>query len=348
MNEGMVKSKVYDTPEKIFRGACIYDYIYFIESFFFYYKEGIYYKQIKDDLFKYFNTGKIDHIQNNLNQLTKQKLKNLYNLNSNKLLQGNSTFLGGAPRKPFGLTINVNSSSNSSSNSSKTNRSFIVNENQGSPKSQRSNFGLNASFLSLQNTPPRPVNLFENPNLNLPKQYFKQVFSNKNYTNIKSNGKQSNMMVSPDNNFYFKKYSSKQPAQTKRNLENECIVYAYLRENEQQFLENSTCFVNCYTNGILLRNGGKSLELMLKENTFTFKEEYFQQFFYKLHKLHKLLVTHNDLHVGNVVGESNIRFVDFGLATIHPPQVFNADFLQTIHDAFIGLFFALCRKYKIH
>lgn len=86
---------------------------------------------------------------------------------------------------------------------------------------------------------------------------------------------------------------------------------------------------------------------MLKENTFTFSIVYFQQFFNKLHELHKLLVTHNDLHVGNVVGVFDVRFIDFGLAEIHSPEVFDENFLQLIHDAFSGIFFALCSKYGI-
>jgi tRNA A-37 threonylcarbamoyl transferase component Bud32 len=144
-----------------------------------------------------------------------------------------------------------------------------------------------------------------------------------------------------------KKYSSKQPAQTKKNLENECRVYAYLRNTSPEFLENCTCFVNCFTDGILLKNGGNSLEQMLKENTFTFSIVYFQQFFNKLHELHKLLVTHNDLHVGNVVGVFDVRFIDFGLANIHPQQVFDEEFLEMIRLAFSGIFFALCSKYGI-
>jgi len=37
----MIKSKVYNTPENIFRGQCIYDYIYFIKSFFLLYERYI-------------------------------------------------------------------------------------------------------------------------------------------------------------------------------------------------------------------------------------------------------------------------------------------------------------------
>jgi len=346
MDQGMIESKVYNTPENIFRGQCIYDYIYFIKSFFFYYMKGIYYKQINDDLFKYFNEGNINVFNlNNTNSKTRNKLKHLFASNSNKLLQGNNPFSGGAPKKPPALIL-LSNNNNSNSSLGKTSRNSA---NSSSSKRNQPNSDLDLRFLSLHTTPPFSTQkLFENPNLNLPNQYFKNLFNKKNFKNISSAGKQSNMMVSPDNNFYFKQYSSKQPVQTKRNLENECKVYAYLKEKNLNFIENCTCFVNCYTNGILLRNGGKSLELMLKENTFTLRKEYFKLFFYKLHELHKLLVTHNDLHVGNVVGYDYVFFIDFGLATIHPPQVFNADFLQTIHDAFSGLFFALCIKYNIH
>jgi hypothetical protein len=359
--EGMIRrNKAYDSPEKIFRGACIYDYIFFIESFFFYYENGIYYKQIKDDLFTYFTTGNISVFKlSNSNTNTNQRLKNLYESNKNRLLQGNNAFSGGGPKpkRPPGLsmiTINKNSV-NSNINlglSAKTPRSYN-NTNLGlSAKTPRSynntNLGLSASFLSLQNTPPRPPqNLFNQENLNLGNEYSKSVFNTHDFRNISTSGKQSNMMVNSDNEFYFKKFSSKQPAQTKRNLENECRVYAYLRKTSPEFIEDSTCFVNCYRNGILLRNGGSSLKEMLKSGTFRFIKQYFDIFFLILFQLHKLLVTHNDLHVGNVVGVSDIRLIDFGLANIHPQQVFDEEFLEMIRLAFSGIFFALCSKYGI-
>jgi hypothetical protein len=293
----------------------------------------------------------------------------LFKSNSIRLLQGDNAYnalFGGAPKKiPPRLSLRVITENDSSaktprSNSNtnfrlpvKTPRSNSNNTNlELSAKTPRSNsnknLGLSASFLSLQSTPPPPTqNLFENQNLNLSNQYSKESFNKKNFINISSAGKQSNMMVSSDKNYYFKKYSSKDPAQTKKNLENECRVYAYLGGKNLVFLANCTCFVNCFTNGILLKNGGNSLEQMLNENTFTFSEDYFKQFFYKLHELHKLLVTHNDLHVGNVVGYVNVLFIDFGLATIYPLEVLDENFLQLIYDAFSGLFFALCTKYEI-
>ena len=259
--EGMIRNKAYDSPEKIFRGACIYDYIYFIKSFFNYYKKGIYYKRIKDDLFSYFTSGNPNVFNlSNSNTNTKQRLANLYKSNKNRLLQGNNTFSGGGPKKPPVLMITKNDNSDNSN----TNLRLSVNTprsnsntNLGlSAKTPRSNINLSASFLSLQNTPPpRPTqNLFKNQTLNLSNQYSKESFNKKNFTNISSAGKQSNMMVSEDKKFYFKKYSSRQPAQTKKNLENECRVYAYLREKNLVFLENCTCFVNCFTDGILLIN----------------------------------------------------------------------------------------------
>ena len=38
--EGITLNRAYDTPEKIFKSECIYDYIYFIRSFFSYYNEN--------------------------------------------------------------------------------------------------------------------------------------------------------------------------------------------------------------------------------------------------------------------------------------------------------------------
>jgi hypothetical protein len=261
--------EAFGTPEKKFKGACIYDYTYFIKSFFHYYNGGVNNEKIKKDLLNYFIYGKIDNFENFLNNTTKNNLKKLFNSNKIRLLQGNKELWGGAP-------INFNSS------------------------------------------------------LFIP---------------IKSNGKQSNMMISPKKSLYFKKFSVKQSEETKKNLENECEVYSYLREKDQKFIENSTFFVECYENGILLKNGGNSLKKMLKANTFYFVKDYFDQFFLKLYQLHNLLVTHNDLHVGNVVGSDIAHFIDFGLAEIHPVEVLDLNFLRKIYNAFSGLFLALFNKY---
>ena len=168
----MIRNKAYDSPEKIFRGACIYDYIYFIKSFFNYYEEGKYYKQINGDLFSYFTSGNpnVFNLSNtNTNTNTKQRLANLYKSNKNRLLQGDNAFSGGAPKKPPGLSVITKNDSSGNSNtdlglSAKTPRSNS-NTNLGlSPKTPRSNINLSASFLSLQNTPP-PLptqNLFKN------------------------------------------------------------------------------------------------------------------------------------------------------------------------------------------
>lgn len=157
----------------------------------------------------------------------------MYRSNKNRLLQGNNALSGGAPKKYPGLSVITKNVS-----SVKTSRSNSNINLELSAKKTRSNINLSASFLSLQNTPPpHPTqNLFENTNLNLPNQYSKISFNKKNFKNKFSTGKQSNMMVSLDNTFYFKKYSSKQPTQTKKNLENECRVYAYLRNTSPEFL----------------------------------------------------------------------------------------------------------------
>jgi hypothetical protein len=342
-------NSAYDTPENIFRFNCIYDYIYFIRTFFLYYNEN---DQIKEDLFKYFLTGNISvfNLSNsNSNRLTKEILKKLYKSNKNKLLQGSSerNLFGGAPKKILSLIVPNRNNENSSLG--KTPRSNNENSSLGkTPRSNRLNFS--ASFLSLKNTPPQSgENLFKEENLFLNK-YSTNVFktNNHHFRSISTSGQQSNMMISPDNKFYFKKYSSKQPAQTKKHLENECRVYTYLRDISPDFLENCTCFVNCFKNGILLKNGGSSLEEMLKKKTFIFNKEFFNQFFFKLYSLHQLLVTLGDFHVGNVVGYYEIRFIDLGHADIHPPGVYDDDFLKMIHQAFSGLFFALCAKYNIN
>jgi hypothetical protein len=341
-------NSAYNTPEKNFKSECIFDYIYFIRTFFSYSNNE---KDIKEDLYKYFNNGNISvfNLNNsNSNRKIKNNLEKLYKSNGNKLLQSHNErnlFAGGAP-KPLGLSVITRNDNENSTPRSNSRNNNVLN----TPRSNsRNNVLLNTSFLSLQNTPPRPaVNLFNQQNLNLPNQNSKNVFKTNDFKIIFTAGKQSNMMVSSDNEFYFKKYSSKQPAQTKKHLENECRVYAYLRDTNLEFLKNCTCFVNCFKNGILLRNGGSSLEEMLKQKNFIFNKKYFDQFFSKLYLLHRLLVTFNDLHIGNVVGYSDIRFIDLGLAKIHPPEVFDDNFLQMIHVAFSGLFFALCAKYNIN
>ena len=195
--------------------------IYFIKSFFNYYEKGIYYKRINDDLFSYFTSGNpnVFNLSNtNTNSKIRNKLKNLFKSNSNRLLQGDNALSGRAlkQKKPPGLSVITENTPRSNSNTNLGNS----NTNLGlSAKTSRSNINLSASFLSLQSTPPpRPTqNLFENQNLNLSNQYSKESFNKKkNFRNISSAGKQSNMMVSSDNNFYFKKYSSRQPAQTKK------------------------------------------------------------------------------------------------------------------------------------
>jgi len=219
----MVHSQAYGSLENSFRGACIYDYIYFIKSFFYYYEKGKYRDKVGSDLFTYFTLGDITvfNLSSNTNSNTIQKLKNLFTSNKDRLLQGDNPFSGGAPKKiPPPLSLNESNSNNSLGK--KTPRTNNANSpNRPSSKRSLNSELLSESFLSLKNTPPHPQqNQFQNAKLKLSNNYSKNEFSKINFKNIVTSGKQSNMMVSSDYNYYFKKYSSKQPAQTKKNLEN--------------------------------------------------------------------------------------------------------------------------------
>jgi hypothetical protein len=184
--------------KKKFLELLVYDYTYFIKSFFNYYEKGIYYIRIKDDLISYFTSGNPNFF-NLSNTNTEKKLANLYKSNKNRLLQGDNTFSGGAPKKKLaGLSVITK---NDSSVSSNTNLGLSAKTHGNN---SNTNLGLSASFLSLQNTPPRPTqNLFNQENLNLENQYSKSVFQINGFKNISTSGKQSNMMVSSDNQLYF-------------------------------------------------------------------------------------------------------------------------------------------------
>jgi hypothetical protein len=169
-----------------------------------------------------------------------------------------------------------------------------------------------------------------------------------NFAIIKTSGQQSNMMVSSNRTEFFK--TSLLNANKKKQLENECRVYLHLEQVNSSFLRDSTCFLGCYSDGILLRNGGLSLMKLLKEPQKVVFPNLLgnlqQQFFPKLLDLHCSGVSHNDLHCDNIVGfdKNDTRFIDFGLAKTCQSGI-NINFLQRLNIVFEKIFFAFAQKY---
>jgi len=170
------------------------------------------------------------------------------------------------------------------------------------------------------------------------------------FVNVKTDGEQSNMMKSENGKQYFKTLSLHNSSK-KRQFDNECRVYLYLQQVNPYFLRDSTCFVACYSDGILLSDGGMSLSQLLKSNRFNKEnlKQNLQQFFPKLLDLHCSGVSHNDLHLHNVVGfdkRNNVRFIDFGLAITCRGEI-NIIFLRRLNNVFTKIFFAFARKYGL-
>jgi hypothetical protein len=169
------------------------------------------------------------------------------------------------------------------------------------------------------------------------------------FVNVKTDGEQSNMMRSKNGEEFFKKLSL-DTLLKKRQFDNECRVYLHLQQVNPDFLRDSTCFLACYSDGILLSDGGMSLSQLLKvrHNKENLKRN-LQQFFPKLLDLHCSGVSHNDSHLHNVVGfdkSNNVRFIDFGLAQTCLSGI-NIDFLQRLNNVFTKIFFAFARKYQL-
>jgi hypothetical protein len=172
----------------------------------------------------------------------------------------------------------------------------------------------------------------------------------KDFVNIKTAGEQSNMMKSKNGKQFFKTLSLHNSSK-KRQFENECRVYSHLQQVNPHFLRDSTCFLACYSDGILLSDGGMSLSQLLESNRFNQEnlKRNLQQFFPKVLVLHCSGVSHNDLHCHNVVGfdkSNDVRFIDFGLAKTCQRGI-NTDFLERLNNVFTKIFFAFARKYGL-
>ena len=317
-----------------FRQKCIFDYTFFIATFFRlldspnkrkYSSDAIkfimnylYFKKIEEDL--------------PLSNINRNNLQSLLTSYGGDLLTGQYFYLekaGGAPKKSL-LSVNLTGISHNNE---------ITNRNRRSPNSNTSTIVLGSKNSSLSS------NSFE---LRYP-----NTFNNTNYDSFnESTGVQSTMKVNTKNNpsYYFKTIDSKNPAGSLNALKNECKIFEYLNQKNQSFLDNCTCFFKCFKNGILLRNGGIVLSSQLQSKTFVFNEQNIKNlfnFFSILLELHKLLITHNDLKVDNIVGfdRNNVRIIDFGQSEIHLEEYYDESFFNHINRVFKVIFFALLRKY---
>jgi hypothetical protein len=331
--------------ERSFFVKCINDYVHFITSFYNLMLSTEQSKEVKDILYIYFVEGKFEHDLFSSPEI----LKNFFNRNGNKLKEINrlqSLFITNRMQAEVEQPTKKRSSNSSSTNNndserSPPERSIFQRRLRGRPA-----LSSIVSYNNNDNLSPVPTTLIDNS--------YRKFNQLSNFTNIKTSGQQSNMMVSSNGNFFFKTLKSWDLSK-RRQFKNECRIYRHLQERKPLFLKNSTCFVECYSDGILLKNGGLSLYHLLKikkkkSNTFNSKQlnPILQQFFSKVLELQLSGVTHNDLHCDNVVGfdRHDLRFIDFGLAKTCE-VVLNMDFLVRLNKVFEEIFFYFARRYQL-
>jgi hypothetical protein len=326
---------------------CINDYVHFILSFYYLTLSEDQYKEVKNILYTYFLEGKFDVA---LFSSPPQILKNFHNTYGNKL---------SAINKMESLMIN-NKMKALVDKSKKRNLSnfFPTNENGPDPNSPKLTLLQKRQLKAQLASPALKWNVVEgkqNDNSSpQPTKLLRQDFGPfnrlSNFREIKTSGQQSNMMVSANGNLFFKTLKSQKLSKIKQ-FENECRVYGHLKETNPLFLQNSTCFVACYSDGILLKNGGLSLHELLQEPRSVNPGQLrinLQQFFPKLLQLQLCGVSHDDLHCGNVVGfdRDDLRFIDFGLAKTCQ-QSPNGNFLERLNMVFREIFFSFATKYEL-
>ena len=244
-------------------------------------------------------------------------------------------------RKIMKLSLKLNNSANSASeslgNSSRSNEeqwsrlSFSSNNTKKLNKSNNDKESLNSKnntrdLFSMSSLGSNGEQLPSNSTLNLNTS----IFSKKN----NSSGAMSTILMSPNGFHLFKQPKNQR---NKRAFSNECKVYSHLEQKDPTFVDKCTCFIKCYPNGILLKNGGFSLKQMIESKP----PSNFQKLFKNILDLHMLRVVHNDLHCGNIVGD-DYRFIDFGLAKICPPRIhIDINFLKNINIFFQNFFNSL-------
>lgn len=163
-------------------------------------------------------------------------------------------------------------------------------------------------------------------------------FNNKEFEKSQKNntsGAMSRILVSPDGTLLFKQLK---PGYKKYHS-NECQVYNLLQEISTQYIDERTCFIRCYKNGILLIYGGISLYKMIKERKIP-NISWFELLFTNIKILHLVGIAHNDLHCKNIVGDGAF-LIDFGLAKISNTDIDEdtGKFLSFIDKFFLNFFF---------
>jgi len=163
-------------------------------------------------------------------------------------------------------------------------------------------------------------------------------FNNKQFEKKPKNntsGAMSRILVSPDGSQLFKQLK---PGYKKYHS-NECQVYNLLQEISPQYIDERTCFIRCYKNGILLRYGGISLYQMIKEKKIP-NISWFKRLFTNIKLIHLGGIAHNDLDCKNIVGNGAF-LIDFGLAKISDTDIDEdtKTFLNTIYNFFFNFFF---------
>ena len=318
-----------------FEGRCINDYVQFLLSFYDTMLTPEYYIELKNILYSYITEGRFNAELNS--SKNSNNLKNFFTTNGSKFLD--------FPMLAEFHKRNKNNVSNTKSFSlaAQSNSQMEENDNRFSSFARGREHKMPKGVILYQNNDitPRTRLLPALPSFN----------KRKNFRNIRTAGEQSNMMVSSNGNFFFKAFSALDLLK-KRQFENECRVYLYLQKKNPVFIRNSTCLVACYSDGILLRNRGISLEQLLKSRqqlNLEILRQNLLQFFPKVLELHCSGVSHNDLHCHNVVGfdkSNDVRLIDFGLAKTCRDTI-NTGFLRRLNIVFAKIFFSFAKKYKL-
>jgi hypothetical protein len=345
-----------------FEGKCINDYVQFLLSFYNTVLSDEEYLELKDILYSYILNGNFE--RELLNSSNNSNLRNFFTRNGYKFRnfpmlgefhKGNGVVENSNMQSPKNFSLAMPSINNTSSNRSvslklnhqKDEENWNITQEVffGNSRTKRKKpFSLQVVPRNLENSYSPPPTKLLTASSTLP------PFNRRDYfVKVKTAGEQSNMMRSKNGEEFFKTLSLHNLSK-KRQFDNECRVYLYLQQVNPNFLRNSTCFLACYSDGILLSDGGMSVSELLKSNPN--KENLrrnLQQFFPKVLELHCSGVSHNDLHCHNVVGfdkSNDVRLIDFGLAKTCQIGI-NMNFLQRLNNVFTKIFFAFARKYQL-
>lgn len=322
-----------------FEGRCINDYVQFLLSFYYTVLPPQNYIELKNILYSYISEGHF-------------KAELLNSSNNSKNLQ-NFFITNGSKFRNFPMLQEFHKrNKNYASNPKRPHLAAQSNNQMDENDNRFSSFARGREKKKKHKDVN--VTLYENNGIT-PRTRLLQVLppfnKRENFRNIKTAGEHSNMMVSSNGNFFFKAFSELDLLK-KRQFENECIVYLHLQKENSDFIRDSTCLVACYSDGILLRNGGMSLQQLLVShqqlNPQVLRQN-LQQFFPTVLHLHCSGVNHNDLHCHNVVGfdkTNDVRLIDFGFAKICRDKL-DIDFLRRLNIVFAKIFFSFAKKYKL-